>query len=75
VEELLVRGGHHVTMLDGDQVRSTDRSRLGFTKSDRDLQVRRVAMLAREVVDRGDIAVCALVSPYAASWEYSWTRP
>jgi len=56
-------------MLDGDQVRSADRSPLGFTKSDRDLQVRRVAGLARDVVDRGDIAVCALVSPYAAARE------
>ena len=69
LEEVLVQVGHHVTMLDGDQVRSADRLRLGFTKSDRDLQVRRVARFAREVVDRGEIAVCALVSPYAAARE------
>jgi len=67
LEERLVRVGVHVTLLDGDRVRAADKQPLGFTKSDRDLQVRRVAMLARGVVDRGEIALCALVSPYAAA--------
>ena len=69
VEALLAQGGHQVTVLDGDQLRSADRSPLGFTKNDRDVQVRRAARLARDVVDRGEIAVCALVSPYAAARE------
>jgi sulfate adenylyltransferase len=58
--------GRVVTMLDGDgamrQVLSTG---LGFTKDDRDLNVRRAGFVAREIVKHGGAVICALVSPYA----------
>ena len=62
----LEKRGRVVTMLDGDgamrQVLSTG---LGFTKDDRDLNVRRAGFVAGEVIRHGGVAICALVSPYA----------
>ena len=62
----LEKRGRVVTMLDGDgamrQVLSTG---LGFTKDDRDLNVRRAGFVAGEVVRHGGAVICALVSPYA----------
>ena len=40
---------------------------LGFSKADRDEQVRRVARLARTAPDNGRVVICALVSPYRAA--------
>jgi adenylyl-sulfate kinase len=55
-----------VTMLDGDgamrQILSTG---LGFTREDRNLNVRRAGFVASEIVKHGGAVICALVSPYA----------
>ena len=56
--------GHDVTLLDGDVVRASLSSDLGFTKQDRDNNVRRMAFVASEAVRQGHVAICALVSPY-----------
>jgi sulfate adenylyltransferase len=42
---------------------------LGFSRTDRDANVRRSAFVAAEVVRHGGVAVCALVSPYEATRE------
>lgn len=64
VVHALERRGYSVELLDGDEVRARDVVRLGYSASDREVQVRRVACLAREIVDRGGIVFCALISPY-----------
>lgn len=53
-----------VRLLDGDVVREHLSPGLGFTKSDRDLHVRRVGYVASEIAACGAIAVCAVIAPY-----------
>ncbi|MFO1541184.1 MAG: adenylyl-sulfate kinase [Chloroflexota bacterium] len=59
--------GREVTALDGDAVRTHLTKGLGFSREDRDTNVRRVGYVASEVVRHGGIAVAALVSPYRAT--------
>ena len=56
-----------VAVLDGDIIRACFSGDLGFSKADRDANVHRVGGLAAEMVRRGGIVICALVSPYAAA--------
>jgi sulfate adenylyltransferase len=67
VEAMLEERGRTVTMLDGDVVRTHLSRELGFSREDRDENVRRVGYVAGEVVRHGGIALCALVSPYRAA--------
>jgi sulfate adenylyltransferase len=62
--DLLTRQHHTVTLLDGDIVRTHLSQGLGFSRTDRDMNVRRIAFVAGEVVRHGGIAICATVSPY-----------
>ena len=59
--------GRQVTLLDGDVVRTHFSQELGFSKEDRDINVRRMGYVAAEIVRHGGIAVCAAVSPYRAT--------
>jgi sulfate adenylyltransferase len=65
--ERLTTLGYRVALLDGDAVRARFSPRLGFTRHDREINVLRVARMAREAVDNGEIAICALISPYRDS--------
>ena len=56
-----------VAILDGDVIRACFSGDLGFSKADRDANVHRVGGLAAQLVQRGGIVICALVSPYAAA--------
>jgi len=67
VHRLLEDRGRVVTMLDGDVVRTHLSRGLGFSREDRDENVRRVAFVAAEIVRHGGLVVCALVSPYRAA--------
>ena len=62
--ELLLERGRRVTLLDGDVVRTNLSKGLGFTKEDRDINVRRIGFVASEIVSHNGIAVCAAISPY-----------
>ena len=64
---LLRARGREVTLLDGDVVRTHLSAGLGFSREDRDTNVRRVGYVAGEVVRHGGLAVAALVSPYRAT--------
>ena len=61
---LIEAHGRTVTMLDGDVVRTHLTAGLGFSKEDRDTNVRRVGWVAAEIVRHGGLVVAALVSPY-----------
>ncbi len=61
---LLEARGRTVTVLDGDVVRTHLTRELGFSKADRDTNVRRVGYVAAEIVRHGGLVVAALVSPY-----------
>lgn len=53
-----------VTMLDGDVIREHLSKGLGFSKEDRDENVKRVGFVASEVVKHGGIVICSLIAPY-----------
>lgn len=61
---LLQEHGRQVTVLDGDVVRTHLSRGLGFSKEDRDLNIRRIGFVAAEIVRHGGMVVCAAVSPY-----------
>lgn len=64
---LLHECGRTVTELDGDVVRTHLSKGLGFSKDDRDTNVRRIGFVAAEVVKHGGICVASVVSPYRAT--------
>jgi sulfate adenylyltransferase len=64
---LLEARGRTVTLLDGDVVRTHLSRGLGFSREDRDENVRRVGFVAAEIARHGGLVVCALVSPYRAT--------
>ncbi len=63
----LERRGRTVTLLDGDVVRTHLSKGLGFSKEDRDTNIRRIGFVASEVVRHGGAVICAVVSPYEAT--------
>jgi bifunctional enzyme CysN/CysC len=67
LELRLLEQGRGAYLLDGDRLRRGICADLGFTREDRDRNVRRVGDLARMLADAGMIAVVALVSPYEAT--------
>ena len=58
--------GRHVYVLDGDNLRHGLNRDLGFTAADRVENVRRVAEVARLMVDAGLIVIVSLISPFRA---------
>lgn len=65
--ELLLESGRTVTLLDGDEVRTHLSAGLGFSRADRDTNVRRIGWVAAQIAKHGGIAVCAPIAPYAAT--------
>ena len=64
---LMLEHGRQVTMLDGDVVRTHLSKGLGFSKEDRDTNIRRIGFVAAEIVRHGGVVICAAVSPYRAT--------
>jgi len=54
----------HVEILDGDEVRENLSKGLGFSKEDRDTNIRRIAYVAKLVSRSGGVAITAAISPY-----------
>lgn len=63
----LLETGRRVTLLDGDVVRTNLSKGLGFSKEDRDTNIRRIGFVAAEIVRHGGAVVCAAVSPHRAT--------
>src|SRR6195952_1328510 len=64
VEARLAAMGRHTYLLDGDNVRHGLNKDLGFTEADRVENIRRVAEVARLMVDAGLIVMTAFISPF-----------
>jgi len=60
----LARRGRHAELLDGDEVRTHLSKGLGFSKEDRDTNIRRIGYVARLVARSGGVAITAAISPY-----------
>ena len=58
--------GRHTYLLDGDNVRHGLNKDLGFTDADRVENIRRVAEVARLMVDAGLIVLVSFISPFRA---------
>ncbi|MHB1836579.1 MAG: sulfate adenylyltransferase subunit CysN [Solirubrobacteraceae bacterium] len=64
VESELHRRGNHTYILDGDNVRHGLNRDLGFTDADRVENIRRVAEVAKLMVDAGLIVLVSFISPF-----------
>src|ERR1700752_3055798 len=56
--------GKRVEILDGDKVRTNLSKGLGFSKEDRDTNIRRIGWVCRLLARNGVIAISAAISPY-----------
>jgi bifunctional enzyme CysN/CysC len=66
LEKKLYAMGHRTYLLDGDNVRHGLNKDLGFTDTDRVENIRRVAEVAKLMVDAGLIVLTAFISPFQA---------
>lgn len=66
LERRLFALGRHTYMLDGDNVRHGLNRDLGFADQDRVENIRRVAEVAKLMVDAGLIVLVSFISPFAA---------
>jgi sulfate adenylyltransferase len=64
-DELAERTSRTVSLLDGDEVRRMLSAGLGFSRTDRDLNIRRIGFVAAEVNRHGGMAICAPIAPFA----------
>jgi adenylylsulfate kinase len=64
VSEELARRGQQIEILDGDEVRTNLSKGLGFSREDRDTNVRRIGFVARLLSRNGVVAITAAISPY-----------
>lgn len=69
VEKTLHQYGYHTYLLDGDNVRHGLNRDLGFTDADRVENIRRIAEVAKLMVDAGLIVLTAFISPFRAERE------
>src|SRR5437870_5824173 len=58
------RRGYRFEVLDGDEVRTHLSKGLGFSKEDRDTNIRRIGYVARLIARSGGVAITAAISPY-----------
>ena len=58
--------GRAVEILDGDEVRTHLCAGLGFSREDRDVNVARIAFVAKLLTQHGVVVITAAISPYAA---------
>jgi adenylylsulfate kinase len=64
VERVLRGGGYRVEALDGDLVRQNLTKGLGFSKADRDENIRRIGFVAHLLSRNGVIVLVSAISPY-----------
>lgn len=64
VETELSARGHRVEVLDGDVIRTNLSKGLGFSKEDRDTNIRRIGFVCNLLTRNGVVAIAAAISPY-----------
>ena len=62
--KFIEEGKRPVTLLDGDVVRLNLSSELGFSKKDRNTNIRRIGYVASEITKNRGVAICAPIAPY-----------
>ncbi|MCP4229578.1 MAG: adenylyl-sulfate kinase [bacterium] len=66
IAEELRKRGHKVEVLDGDVIRTNLSKGLGFSKEDRDTNIRRIGFVCDLLSRNGVVAIAAAISPYEA---------
>ncbi|MDZ4278736.1 MAG: adenylyl-sulfate kinase, partial [Dehalococcoidia bacterium] len=66
LESVLRERGRKVEVLDGDVVRTHLSKGLGFSKEDRDTNIRRIGFDAHLLARNGVMAIASAISPYRA---------
>jgi adenylylsulfate kinase len=66
LEKRLVEEGHRAEVLDGDVMRTRLTSGLGFSKEDRDENIRRIGFVAHLLSRNGVVVLVPAISPYRA---------
>lgn len=64
IKNELIERGMKVELLDGDEFRTTLSKGLGFSKEDRDTNIRRIGYVAKLLSRNGVVAITAAISPY-----------
>jgi adenylylsulfate kinase len=64
LQKWLRRYGYPVELLDGDEVRQRLTKGLGFSKADRDENIRRISFVAMLLTRTGAVSIVAAISPY-----------
>ncbi len=67
LEVVLRDRGMKVEVLDGDIIRTNLSKGLGYSKEDRDTNIRRIGFVCRLLARNGVVAIVAAVSPYRAA--------
>jgi len=67
VSSEVIRRGVHAEILDGDEVRRHLSLGLGFSREDRDTNIRRIGYVAKLLARSGACAITAAISPYRAT--------
>lgn len=62
----LKSAGYQLEVLDGDEIRENLTKDLGFSKEDRDTNIRRIGFVAKLLVRNGVIVLVPVISPYRA---------
>ena len=70
IEQRLKERGHNVEVLDGDEVRTHLSKGLGFSKEDRDTNIKRIAFVSKLLTRNGVASISAAIAPYreARAW-------
>jgi adenylyl-sulfate kinase len=71
VAEELRRRGLNVEILDGDEVRTNLSKGLGFSKEDRDTNIKRIGYVCKLLTRNGVVAISAAISPYREIRDYN----
>lgn len=66
-DHLLEGGVRTVTSLDGDVVRRNLSAGLGFSKADRETNIRRIGWVAAEIARHRGVAICSPIAPFDAT--------
>ncbi len=67
---LIIRG-YSAMVLDGDELRKTLWPELGYSREERNENIRRIAHLAKMLYESGIVVIVAVISPYRSLREYA----
>lgn len=70
LRERLLEGTKVVNILDGDEIRENLSKELGFSKQDRDTNIRRIAYVASLIAKNAGVTIVPCISPYAETRQY-----